>query len=283
MYKPPRVFVLFDIMVGCARLILDHDRVVHLALHRHIIDGDHDTPLTPALVHPAAAMSFADILRRSLRSVLCITYFRSSSRAMGEFPAKGWHYHFAHTFPLRRRGHGTGSFHWLDTDPRPGVELDLRQLPLEDDPRPLPEAWKQLEHAFGITKEQREADDSNGSGDGLRFYICPTVNWPSWSQRRHHPSLVEEGSREELAEYLRYEADDWLRQREFISQSTPEYIIPKHGLMIDAETSEMMEKAPCLAVGMWLFPPEAFKQPTILRRSCFDVSAIRPGLLLFKV
>lgn len=206
---------------------------------------------------------------------------------MGEFPVRNWHYHFAHTFPLRRRGHGTGSFQWFDTDPRPGVELDLRQLPLEDDIRPLPQIWERLEHAFGITEEQRAARDDNNSnnngGGGFRFYICPTINWPSWSQRFHHPSTAEEGSREELAEYLRYEADDWLSQRKSIAKSTPGYIIPKHGLMIDAETSDMMEKAPSLAIGMWLFPPEVFQQPTVPRRSCFDVSAVRPGLFLFEV
>ncbi|KAH6840636.1 hypothetical protein B0I37DRAFT_219690 [Chaetomium sp. MPI-CAGE-AT-0009] len=255
--------------------------VVHLALHRHtLLDSDDEARLTPAVLHPAAATSFADILRRSLRSVLCITNFRSRLRGMGEFPTSKWHYHFAHTFPLFRRGHGAGSFHWFDTDPRPGVEIDLRQLPLQDDPRPLPQAWEQLEQAFGITEEQRAARDSHGGGGGFRFYICPTVSWPAQFET---PTPVEEGSREELAGHLRFEIYAWLRERRYISLTTPGYMIPKHGTMIDAETFERMEKAPSLAIGMWLFPPEAFKRPTILRRSCFNVSAVRPGLFLFEV
>jgi hypothetical protein len=45
-----------------------------------------------------------------------------------------------------------------------------------------------------------------------------------------------------------------------------------------------MEKMPCLAVGMWLFPAEAFdKEPTNPRRLAFDVSPVRPGLFLYEL
>ena len=46
---------------------------------------------------------------------------------------------------------------------------------------------------------------------------------------------------------------------------------------------EVMEKLPCTAIRMWLFPAEAFKEPTDLRRFCFDVRAASPGLFLFEV
>ncbi|KAH6641791.1 hypothetical protein F5144DRAFT_564898 [Chaetomium tenue] len=264
--------------------------VVHLALHRQILDGSQETRLIPDLVHPAAAASFADMLRCSLRSVLCITHSRSSSGAVGQFHSNNWYYHFAHTFPFHRRVYSMGSFHWFDTVPRPGAKLDLRQLPLEDDPHPLLAAWKRMERAFGITKKQRAARNNNNSnnnnisgGDGFRFYICPPVNWPacpSWSQWRHHPSLAKLGFR---AECPRYEAGGWLSQLKSISQSTPEYIIPKHGLMIDAKTSEIM-KAPGQAIGIWLFSFKAFQQPTLTfpPAASFKVSAVHPGLFLFE-
>ena len=74
--------------------------------------------LTPAILHPATAASFADILRRRLRSLLCLVRFRSPTRGMGDFPLARWRFHFAQTFPLGRRGRQTGSFDWLPADPR---------------------------------------------------------------------------------------------------------------------------------------------------------------------
>jgi hypothetical protein len=134
-----------------------------------------------------------------------------------------------------------------------------------------------------MTQEQRAARDSRIGGDGFRFYICPTVRWPGRHPMHDASPPAEEGSREELARHLRVEARLWLSEREFISQTGPGHVMPKHGTMIDAETFDMLEKAPSLAIGMWLFPPEAFKQPTIVQRFCFNVSDVRPGLLLFEV
>jgi hypothetical protein len=47
----------------------------------------------------------------------------------------------------------------------------------------------------------------------------------------------------------------------------------------------MMEKAPSTAIGMWLFPAEAFKEPDslYLPKCIFDMSTARPGLFLFEV
>lgn len=53
--------------------------------------------------------------------------------------------------------------------------------------------------------------------------------------------------------------------------------------MIDAETFEMLESALSTAVGMWVFPGGAFKEPKNAQISLFDVSAFRPGLFLFEV
>ena len=131
--------------------------------------------MTPASLHPVAAASFTDILRNKLHSLLYVVGFRNSTRALGEFPAPECRFHFAQTFPLRQRGHPTGAFHWLIADPRPGVESDLRQLPLDADPRDISRRWRQLELAFGITQTQRVTNENDLYR--FRFYICPSQFW----------------------------------------------------------------------------------------------------------
>jgi hypothetical protein len=60
-------------------------------------------------------------------------------------------------------------------------------------------------------------------------------------------------------------------------------MMPRHGSLVDAETFARMESAPSTAIGMWLFPPEAFKEPTHVVQNVFDLSTVRPGLFLFEV
>ena len=96
------------------------------------------------------------------------------------------------------------------------------------------------------------------------------------------------GPRAELARHLREEAADWLRSRiwldEFASSVFPDARkMPRQGYVLDTETFEAMERLPCTAIGLWLFPAEAFKEPTVPRRFCFDLSPVRPQLFLFEV
>ena len=168
--------------------------------------------LTPAILHQSAATSFADILRRKLRSLLCVVGFRRPMRGLSEFPLGRGHVHFAQTFPLRRRGHPTGTFDWLLADPRPGVELDLRYIPIDEDPESMLRAWRELERGFGVTRE-------NDHG-GVRLYVCPTQRWPTqrmngivWRNTLEEDAAEEVWSRDELAQHLQYEAEDWIKQR----------------------------------------------------------------------
>ncbi|KAK4150792.1 hypothetical protein C8A00DRAFT_36580 [Chaetomidium leptoderma] len=198
-----------------------------------------------------------------------------------------------------RRDHPAGAFHWLKADPRPGVEIDIRQLPLGQDPRRLARDWKQLEQVFGITRpteqqhQQQAARDKAGTA-GLRLYVCPRISWPKTAtqpqerEEEEEEEEEEEGPRAELARHLREEADDWQHNRtwlhEALLRSCPHSrMMPRQGYMLDAETFERMERLPCTALGMWLFPAEALKEPTIVQRLYFDVSAVRPGLFLFEV
>ncbi|KAH6618340.1 hypothetical protein B0J18DRAFT_276327 [Chaetomium sp. MPI-SDFR-AT-0129] len=259
--------------------------------------------LHPELLHPAAATSFADILRHKLRSLLCVTRFRNSSRYKG-FPMIGGcaRIHFAQTFPLRRRGHSTGGFHWLQADPRPGVELDLRQVLLPDDPRFLLQNWRKMEHTFGVTRNQqptrRENDDDGGS---CSFYICPTNPWSKplpghivvdrAAAREAAAEADAVWSRDELAQYLEDEENTWYKVRWDWARLIPmEYRgalhqSPKYHYSSEeeAEMFKAMEKLPCTTIGMWLFPAEALPEPTQPRIHAFDLSALRPSLLLFQV
>ncbi|KAK3902842.1 hypothetical protein C8A05DRAFT_43825 [Staphylotrichum tortipilum] len=237
--------------------------VAHLALNKGSFYYDWEVAgslpfyLTPDYLHPRAAASFTDMLQRTLRSVLFVIGFRNRSyRGLGEWPShEVYQYHFAQTLPLARREHPAGAFHWLDADPRPGVDIDIRQLPLGDDPRLLVRGWKQLEML---------AMEENGGGG------------------------VEPGPRAELARHLREEAADWQHSRTWLHETDlrifPRSIMmPKQGYVLDTETSESMERLPCTAIGLWLFPAEAFKQPTYSPRLLFDLSPARPGLFLFEV
>ncbi|KAL2146622.1 hypothetical protein VTI28DRAFT_3121 [Corynascus sepedonium] len=276
--------------------------VSHLALDgeiRHYLLGwfEERVNLTPEMLHPAAAASFADILRYKLRSLLCVVDFRGSTRGMGAPPlGGGWRSHFAQTVPLRQRGHVTGSFHWLQADPRPGVELDLRQVPIRDDPHLIVRNWRRLEHLFGVTRNQqatRESDDDCG----FCLYVCPTKNWSTpdmqrtggagtWNVREMEAEAEAVWSRDELAQYLQYEAEDWDENRWYIARifggthQSPKYSSDSRE---EAEIFEAMEKLPCTAIGMWLFPAEAFPPPTNPQLLSFNLSAVRPGLLLFEV
>ena len=219
--------------------------------------------------------------------------FKGNSRGLSDFPLTH-NYHFAQTYPLARRSHPTGAFHWLQEDPRPGVEMDLRQITPYFDPQYLVGGWRGLEQAFGITGEHQAAAGTKSDG-GLRLYVCLTMHhwWHDQEQRRRLRGMSTstlpgegEGPRAELATYLRDEAAQWLADRryvtDFIRRHAPDVcIVPRHGCVTDAETFERMERLPCTAVGMWLFPTRAFEKMANPRRMCFDASAARPGLILF--
>ncbi|KAK3304760.1 uncharacterized protein B0T15DRAFT_252523 [Chaetomium strumarium] len=264
---------------GIAHLALNHGffSCEHTIVGDSIVYSEH-FELTPSDLHPAAAASMTDILQRRLRSVLFAFRFRSCYRGQGEFPpSRAFALHFAQTIPLARRDHPAGALRWLEVDPRPGVDIDIQDLPLGEDPRLLVRGWTELEEAFGVTRPA-----------GPRLYVCPRIRWPEYERDEDENG---EGApwRVELARHLREEDENWLRDRSFLHEtmvhSFPEKpITPRHGDILDAETFERMERLPCLAIGMWMFPAEAFdKEPTNARRLCFNVSPVRPGLLLFEL
>jgi hypothetical protein len=260
------------------------NRAAHLAVragsfHHFAYWSRHSTlasSLSPSRLHPAAAESFSEILRGRLRSLLCVTEFHSRVRGIGDLKG-GIPFHFAHTFPLCRRGPPASAFSWLETDPRPGIDVDLANVPLSEDPRHSARGWELMEQAFGIGER--------GADDPFRFYICPSLNWPrgigSWEPADY---VAQQAPwREGLGMHLADEAAMWQIHRS-TALTTPGNTgpIPAHGTVVDAETFEAMGAAPSLALGMWLFPPEAFNKTRGDRHLYnFDLSAARPGLILF--
>ncbi|KAH6641879.1 hypothetical protein F5144DRAFT_482231 [Chaetomium tenue] len=313
-YVRPRQRRSRDHPQGCADLLVDflHDAraydnkgqgVAHLALgeaypyqlfERATGLSQPRVHLTPETLHPVATASFSDILRSQLRSLFFVIGFRFDTRGMGSTPATNWRFHFAQTFPLHRRGNPVGRFHWFGADPRPGLELDLLQVPFNSDPRGLLEGWRRLESAFGITQEHRIAQEKQPNG--FRLYICPTHRWPSYSVLMASgittfggPEDGEEQevwSRDELAKHLEFEDEDWLRDRVQLTRIfRGPTILPKYAYNYPEarKTLELMEKLPCTAVGMWLFPADAFKEFTCPEFFSFNVAGVRPGLFLFEV
>ena len=284
--------------------------VAHLALTPMSVDFDSEQVdsrpflLVPNHLHPIAAVSFTNILKHTLRSVLFAIHFQSCYRGPGEHEwplRKGHGYHFAQTFPLARREDSAGAFHWLDADPRPGVDVDIRRLWLGEDPDLIVGAWQRLEKAFGITRVAEGGCDMAGDA-GPRLHVCPRLLWPKYEMQvlqqmeRQATTLAmeedeaeggESGPRAELARHLREEAAEWQQTRtrlhERFSRVCPAVVsMPRQGYVLDTETFEAMERLPCTAIGLWLFPVEALKEP-IGDELCFDLSPVRPGLFLFEV
>ncbi|OIW30945.1 hypothetical protein CONLIGDRAFT_574104 [Coniochaeta ligniaria NRRL 30616] len=285
--EPRAATVLVDFLHDVKAFDPKHQGILHLALESDYIEdlaGDPDShpfkpPLTPPLLHPLAAASFTDILSTHLRSLFFAMNFRNSRRGMGEFSSEKLH--FAQTFPLRRRGNPTGAFVWLDTDPRAGLEFDLVQVTPMETIANLLHVWNDIQKAFGV----------DGGGVKLRLYVCPALQWPKpprFPTPPPEPPQTQEGWREALAGHLRWEEGEWAETRRewnsWLSTRTKPKDVPRHGLVVDRGTFEMMERVPVTAVGMWVFPVKVFdREPVNARKNSYDLRDIRPGLFLFEL
>lgn len=107
-----------------------------------------------------------------------------------------------------------------------------------------------------------------------------------WSAEERVTESEAVWSRDELGQHFQYEAENWETQRADISfwfkghPPNPKYCADSPEEM---ELFLEMEKLPCTAIGMWLIEAEAFPPPTHPQYHAFDLSALRPGLLLFRV
>ena len=162
------------------------------------------------------------------------------------------------------------------------------------DPREVVSGWKQLEHAFNVTRAAEQQPGANQmAGDaGPRLYVCPKIRWPKYPMSGMAPMQAlengeeaeEPGPRVGLAKHLREEANYWDQCRTFVHQVYLRTVMtPREGEVLDAETFESMERLPGTAIGLWLFPAEAFKEDRVPPTLCFNMPPVRPGLFLFEV
>ncbi len=209
--------------------------------------------------------------------------FRTNMRGIGQTHPSIC-YHFAQTFPFRPRGtKGACRLDWLETDPRVGVEYDLANIPLLNDPGTTLEAWTNLEEKLGVVRDA-EADKKT-----FQLYICPSLRWPGSGVSRLPPSTdppPAEGSRQEFNRHLLEEEADWRYLRQFHWDSLLRFLpgasrVRRHGVLVDEATFERVERAPSVAVGMWVFPAEAFGGGARKGNgNVFDMRRAPPGLLV---
>ncbi|KAL2155732.1 hypothetical protein VTH82DRAFT_474 [Thermothelomyces myriococcoides] len=324
--------VLIDVLHDIRAYDYKDQGIAHLALTSEYWgaffpkDSAH---VTPEILHPVAAESFADMLRDRLRSVSCVVAFRYySTRVLNELPfnvrLENWKRHHLsdQTFPMSKVGNAVSTFRWLAADPRQGVEYDLRNVPLADevDTGHLLRSWNELVRAFGITGKGKKLvtretsgsrggdEDDNDDQDGgdsdsaprIRFYICPTVCWKPrrvrseliemeglvWPVRKEEEEKKKEegGLREQLAEFLEYEAEEWLGELRAMDQSPERCLLREKGCGDAVDSKALaLKMGGYTAVGMWLIPADAFQKCIDVQKNCYDVSDVRPGLFLFDV
>jgi hypothetical protein len=206
------------------------------------------------------------------------------------------HFHFAWTHPLRRRGIPVGAFDWFETDPIPGVEMDNFMVDFTENPYLIASSWKKLEKQFGIRERAKD--------DGFRVYISPTLRWELEDEEPENRELsgnlrtpkLCKWSRAALLRHLGWEAKVWAGGPHIgeASDNPGPFIIPgRSGTMGDAINSGTLDTVPRAAIGMWLFPVEAFNETNVRYAqdngigskwsTKFDLSAIRPALYLFEL
>ena len=249
--------------------------------------------LDPDTLHPTARASFAEILQHKLRSLLLMVEFRTNMRGIGKTHPSIC-YHFTQTFPLRPRGvEGACRVDWLETDPRLGVEHDLANVPLLNDPNTTAAAWRALEAKFGVTRPAGpNTTTTTTTTKTFQLYICSSLCRPHTGVSRlppPRPPPPPAGSREELELHLREEEGDWRYLRQFHWDSLLRFLpgaarVRRHGVLMDGATFERMERACCTAIGMWVFPAEAFERTAKNDgKTVFDVRAVRLGLVISRV
>ena len=212
-------------------------------------------------------------------------------RGEAQFPSRGWRIHFSNTFPLCRRGEAAGYFSWLDADPRQGVHTDSERIPYAADPLCFARNWEQMEKAFGVERKKKSVGDGGGGvndgngidGDGFHFYICPSIRWcrERFIQPLDRPEPQEISWREGLLEHLQNERMDWETQLQFTSgicvqDKVKADAVVQRGLGLVGPTTDA-------AIGMWLFPADAFKESVTNPPVIINLSAVHPSLILFNV
>lgn len=239
------------------------------------------------LSHPVAQASLIDILSSKLRTLWCVQSLRTKTRVYGprifDRPqmAPKWMETLPMLPPMSTLGISHLNFEWFETDPRP-VEPDISKMPFMKDPRRYHHSWKVIEEALGV----RHATS-------FRVYVCaaseiaPAELWgdivqPTGEKLGLH-QLVESNRQTEKKEWDTI-IDYWVN---FVNDDSP----PNENKFDESSYRKrmaMVDRDDMTAIGMWLFPEEAFGQVNdgnfaeVYNSYRMGVkSSVTPGLELF--
>ncbi|TGO49962.1 hypothetical protein BCON_0195g00180 [Botryotinia convoluta] len=256
-------------------------------LHRTIDSTNGGGAGKIALSHPIAQASLTDILGTKLRTLWCVEKMYTRTRVYGPTRfhqpcmAPQWKETLPMLPPMSTLGISYLNFEWFENDPRP-VEPDICRMPFVKDPRRYHHSWKAFEEALGV----RHATP-------FRVYVCIASELAIaelWG-RRVEPTGLELGLHQLVKSNRRTEQEEWATIIDYWVNLFNENPSPGGTKFDESGFRERMVKADrdhMTAIGMWLFPEEAFGQ---VNNDNFDEvynvygmgvkSSVTPGLALF--
>ncbi|KAK8035206.1 hypothetical protein PG993_010201 [Apiospora rasikravindrae] len=228
------------------------------------------------LHHPVATASFVDILSTKLRSLWCVEQLRANSRVCYVWPPQlGRMAHVAETCPLLphldKLGRSCVDFDWLEHDPRP-VQPDLEQLPFDKDPRRFYYNWRCLEDSLGVIRRQTASHP-------FHFYVCVANQVPRFEQIDEEGKAMARSPLTKSAVRQQVHRERWSEAIEWEATSRPDVrclghgqAVPDPGSLLEEGRRKQRERGATTALGMWIFPAEAFGQvKKTISASLFDI------------
>ncbi|KAF7866761.1 hypothetical protein EAF04_005603 [Stromatinia cepivora] len=250
----------------------------------------HGSAGKKVLSHPIAQASLIDILSTKLRMLWCVQSIHSRTRVYGPtmfdrpLTRVQWMETLPMLPPMRTLGISYLDFEWLENDPRP-IEPDISSMPFIRDPRRYYHSWKVIEEALGV----RHAVP-------FRVYVCVTPKIAPaelWGYDVQHTGeklglhQVVEFNRQTENKQFEAVIDHWVK---FWSEHPHwPWDEPFDGSSF-RERHVKVDRDDMTAIGMWVFPEEAFGQVNNDNfAKVYDSykmavkSSVTPGLALFNL
>ncbi|KAF7916888.1 hypothetical protein EAE99_009513 [Botrytis elliptica] len=207
-----------------------------------------------ALSHPIAQASLTDILGTKLRTLWCVQKMYTRTRVYGpgifDRPVgmPQWMETLPMLPPLSRLGISYLNFEWIENDPRP-IEADIGNMPFFKDPRRYLHSWKAIEEALGVRHVTP-----------FRVFACVFSELAPAGITGHmtQPTGVELRLRQLVESNRQMEKDEWERAINYwvnLMRPLSESAFDESWFR---ERNVMVDRDDMTAIGMWLFPAEAF-------------------------
>ncbi|CAD6441353.1 695826a5-0d88-4427-af0a-047b1606cc71-CDS [Sclerotinia trifoliorum] len=241
------------------------------------------------LSHPTAQASLIDILSTKLRTLWCVQRIYSKTRVYGptifERPVTmvQWMETLPMLPPMITLGISYLDFEWLENDPRP-IKPDTSRMPFIKDPRRYYHSWKVIEEALGVRHVVP-----------FRVYVCvsseiapvESMGHVRHTEERLRLHQVIESNRQTENEHFKAAVDYWAK---LFGHPQP----PRNERFDESRFREehvKVDRDDMTAIGMWVFPEEAFGQvdndnfAKVYYHSykTTSKSSVTPGLVLFNL